>query len=73
LVNTLIRLPDPTMTKELLDQAHKRPAVADVALIVTTVALIVSIVIAATTVSIGIARADTLHRIAAGDSSRFVR
>ena len=48
------------MTKELIERSRKRHEFADVALIVTTMALVVSLVIAFTAVSIGIARADTL-------------
>jgi len=48
------------MTKELIERSRKRHEFADVALIVTTLALVVSLVIAGTVVSIGIARADTL-------------
>ncbi len=59
------------MTKELIEQSRKRPAFADVALITTTIALVVSIAIAATVVSIGIARADTLDHIAQTSGGRF--
>ena len=45
------------MTKELIDRSRKRHELSNRALIVTTSALIVSLVIAATAVSIGIARA----------------
>jgi hypothetical protein len=48
------------MTKELIERSRKRHEFADVTLIVTTLALVVSLVIAGTVVSIGIARADTL-------------
>ncbi len=59
------------MTKELIEQSRKRPAFADVALITTTIALVVSIAIAATVVSIGIARADTFGHIAQGSGGSF--
>src|SRR5262249_33567326 len=59
------------MTKELIEQSRKRPALADVALITTTIALVISLAIAATVVSIGIARADTFGHIAQSDGGRF--
>jgi hypothetical protein len=48
------------MTKELIERSRKRHALADVSLIALAVTLVVSLVIAFTAVSIGIARADTL-------------
>ena len=48
------------MTKELIERSRKRHAFADLPLIVLTASLVLSLVIAFTTVSIGIARADTL-------------
>ena len=45
------------MTKDLIDRSRTRHEFTDLALIVTTSALVVSLVIAATAVSIGIARA----------------
>lgn len=48
------------MTKELLERSRRRRAFVDVALLVTTVTLVLSLVVAFTAVSIGIARADTL-------------
>ena len=48
------------MTKELIERSRKRHAFADVPLIALTATLVVSLVIAFTAVSIGIARADTL-------------
>lgn len=51
------------MTKELIDQARKRPAFADIALLITTIVLVVSLAITAAVVSIGMARADTLGAI----------
>ena len=47
------------MTKELIEQSRQRHAITDIALLIITVALIVSLVIAATVVSIGMARAGT--------------
>ena len=48
------------MTKELIEHSRKRHEFTDMALIVTTVTLAVSLVIAVTVVSIGIARTNTL-------------
>jgi hypothetical protein len=48
------------MTKELIERSRKRHAFAGVPLIALAAALVVSLVIAFTAVSIGIARADTL-------------
>jgi hypothetical protein len=48
------------MTKELIERSRKRHAFADAPLIALAAALVVSLVIAFTAVSIGIARADTL-------------
>jgi hypothetical protein len=59
------------MTKDLIERSRKRHEFADLALIVTTIALAVSLVIAATAVSIGIARADTLVPIAESGGGRF--
>jgi hypothetical protein len=59
------------MTKELIDSSRKRPAFANVTLIVTAMALVVSLVVAFTAVSIGIARADTLVPFGGGGSGRF--
>jgi hypothetical protein len=66
LMNKLIRTPGRHMTKELIERSRQRHAFADLALVVT-VALAVSLVIAATVVSIGIARADTLGPIGESD------
>jgi hypothetical protein len=71
LVTNMIRLRANTMTKELIEKSRKRPAFADVALITTAIALVVSIAIAATAVSIGIARADTLGDITQSDGARY--
>lgn len=59
------------MTKELIERSRKRHEFADVALLVTTVALVVSLVIAFTAVSIGIARADTLMPFAGSGNARL--
>ena len=48
------------MTKELIERAHKRHAFADVPLLMLTATLVLSVAVAFTAVSIGIARADTL-------------
>jgi hypothetical protein len=57
------------LTKDSIDLSHKRRKFADEALLTTTtVALMVSLVIAATVVSIGMARADTLGHVAGNDS-----
>jgi hypothetical protein len=55
----------------LIERSRRRHEFADAALIVTTITLVVSLVIAATAVSIGIARADTLTPIADGGGGRF--
>ena len=59
------------MTNDLIERSRRRPALADPALIVTTVTLVVSLVVAATAVSIGIARADTLAPIAGSGGGRL--
>ena len=48
------------MTKELIERSRKRQAFVAVGLVVTTATLVLSLVVAFTAVSIGIARADTL-------------
>ena len=53
------------MTKDLIERSRKRHEFADLALIVTTITLVVSLVIAATAVSIGIARAGQAHSVVA--------
>lgn len=60
------------MSKELIERSRKRPAVAEPALVVTAATLLVSLAIAAATVSIGIARAGTLEQIAEGGGGRWV-
>ena len=59
------------MTRELIERSRRRRGIADVSLIVTAIALVASLVVAATAVSIGIARADTLGQVAADGSARF--
>lgn len=59
------------MTKELIEQTRKRRAFADAALLVTTIALVVSLAVAAAAVSIGMARAETLGGITESDGGRF--
>ena len=59
------------MTRELIERSRRRRGLADVSLIVTAIALVASLVVAATAVSIGIARADTLGQVAADGSARF--
>ena len=49
-----------TMTKELIERSRRRHTFADVPLFVLAATLVLSLVIALTAVSIGIARADTL-------------
>jgi uncharacterized membrane protein len=58
------------MTNQAIERSRKRHEFADVALVVTTMALVVSLVIAFTAVSIGIARADTLVPFGGGGSGR---
>ena len=59
------------MTQEMIERSRQRHEFADVALLVTTVTLVVSLVIAFTAVSIGIARADTLMPLAGSGSARL--
>ena len=59
------------MTKELIERPRKRHEFADAASIVTTISLVVSLVIAVTAVSIGIARADTLVPLADSGGGRL--
>ncbi|HEY5597253.1 MAG TPA: hypothetical protein VIK47_00485 [Kiloniellales bacterium] len=59
------------MTKELIERSRKRHEFTNAALIVTTITLVVSLVIAVTAVSIGIARADTLVPLADSGGGRF--
>ncbi len=59
------------MTRELIERSRKRHAFADVPLIVLAVTLVVSLVIAFTAVSVGIARADTLVPFGGSGSGRL--
>ena len=59
------------MTKELIERSGTRHAFADVPLIVLTVSLLVSLVIAFSAVSVGIARADTLMPFGGSGSGRL--
>ena len=59
------------MTKELIERSRKRHAFADVPLFVLAATLVVSLAIALTAVSIGIARADTLAPFGESGSRRF--
>jgi H+/gluconate symporter-like permease len=59
------------MTQESIAASRQRHAFVDVSLVVTTAALVVSIAVAATVVSIGIARADSLAHVAESGSGRF--
>ena len=70
-VTKLIRLRVRTMTKEIIERSYKRHAFADVALITMTVVIVLSLAIAATVVSIGIARADTIGDIAQSSGGRL--
>jgi hypothetical protein len=56
----VIRTRVTTMTEQSIEHSRQRHALADVPLIVLTVALTFSLVVAFSAVSIGIARADTL-------------
>jgi len=60
------------MTKELIERSRKRHAFADLPLIALAVTLVVSLVVAFTAVSIGIARADTLAPFGGSGSGRLV-
>ena len=59
------------MTKELIERSRRRHAFADVPLICLTAALVLSLVVAFTAVSIGIARADTLVPFGGSGSGRI--
>jgi uncharacterized BrkB/YihY/UPF0761 family membrane protein len=59
------------MTRQPIDRSHVRRRFADMLLIVLTVALLLSLVVAFSAVSIGIARADTLMPFGGGGSGRF--
>ena len=59
------------MTKELIERAHKRHAFAGVPLLMLTAMLVLSLAVAFTAVSIGIARADTLAPFGGSGSGRL--
>jgi len=59
------------MTKELIERSRKRHAFADLPLLVLTASLVLSLAVAFTAVSIGIARADTLVPFGGGGSGRL--
>ena len=60
------------MTQELIERSRQRHAFVGLPVILITLSLAVSLMIAATAVSIGIARADTLMPAAGGGSSRLM-
>jgi hypothetical protein len=70
-VNKLIRMRAAAMTKELIERAHKRHAFAGVPLLMLTAMLVLSLAVAFTAVSIGIARADTLAPFGGSGSGRL--
>lgn len=59
------------MTKELIERSRRRHAFADVPLIMLTATLVLSLVVAFTAVSIGIARADTLAPFGGSGNGRL--
>jgi hypothetical protein len=60
-----------TMTRELIERSRQRHAFAGLPVIVATLSLVVSLVVAATAVSIGIARADALVPMAGGSGGKL--
>ena len=60
-----------TMTQELIERSRKRHALTDLPLIVLAATLVVSLAIAFTAVSIGIARADSLVPFGGTGSGRL--
>jgi len=60
------------MTQELIERSRQRHAFVGLPVILITLSLAVSLMIAATAVSIGIARADTLIPAAGGGSGRLM-
>ena len=60
-----------TMTRELIERSRQRHAFADLPLFVLAATLVVSLAIAFTAVSIGIARADTLVPFGGTGSGRL--
>jgi hypothetical protein len=71
LMNKVIRSWDTAMNTQLIVRSRPRHAFVDVSLLVTTAALVVSLAVAATVVSIGIARADSLAHVAESGGGRF--
>jgi hypothetical protein len=59
------------MTKELLERSRQRHGFADAPLVFLTAALVLSLVVAFTAVSIGIAHAGTLMPFGGGGSGRL--
>lgn len=60
------------MTQELIERSRQRHAFAGLPVILITLSLAVSLVVAATAVSIGIARADALMPAAGGGNGRLL-
>ena len=59
------------MTRELIERSRQRHAFEGLPVIVTTLSLVVSLVVAATAVSIGIARADALVPMTGGSGGKL--
>jgi hypothetical protein len=70
-MNMLIRRGRIAMTHDLIERSGRRRQPGDVTLLLTTCALVLSLAVAITTVSIGIARAETLGAIANVGGGRF--
>ena len=60
------------MTQELIERSRERHALAGLPVILTTLSLVLSLVIAATAVLFGIARADSLMPSSHGGSTWLV-
>ena len=60
------------MTQELIERSRQRHAFVGLPVILITLSLAVSLMIAATAVSIGIARADTLMPATGGGTGRLL-
>ena len=71
-VSKVIRTRVISMTQELIERSRKRQAFVDIGLVVTTATLVLSLVVAFTVVSIGIARADTLAPFGDLGSGRLI-
>jgi hypothetical protein len=67
----LIRPGRIAMTQDLIERSPRRRQPGDATLLLTTFALVLSLAVAITTVSIGIARAETLGPIADVGGGRF--